>query len=310
LTLNFGGGRFLALLLVGEISREVVMRPLDEFEREQAILLDLEISGRVMVNELTERFGVSAVTIRKDLGALERRDLLLRVRGGAVSSGHTDEGAWTMRVRHSRKAKRAVARAAAELVGHGDVIALDSSTTCYHLAQELVTRRNLVVITNGLRTATLFMEQTNAMVLLPGGVLRRAAESLVGPIGDLLTGRGRIQLGFFGLVGLSPKNGLMDISAEESQTKAFMASVCDQVYGVFDSSKAERFALHPFVPADRVTGLYTDDGVPPHVVASWAEIGVPVHRAVVPVGRADEPDSPAGGPDPVAEGAGPPAGTP
>jgi len=46
---------------------------------------------------------------------------------------------------------------AAELVGHGDVIALDSSTTCYHLALELVTRRNLVVITNGLRTATLLI---------------------------------------------------------------------------------------------------------------------------------------------------------
>jgi len=45
--------------------------------------------------------------------------------------------------------------------------------------------------------------------------------------------------------------------------------VCDQVYGVFDSSKAERFALHPFVTADRVTGLYTDEGVPAHVVADW-----------------------------------------
>jgi len=267
------------------------MRPLDEFEREQAILLDLEVSGRVMVNELTERFGVSAVTIRKDLGALERRDLLLRVRGGAVSSGQTDEGAWTMRVRHSRQAKRAVARAAAELVAHGDVIALDSSTTCYHLALELVTRRNLVVITNGLRTATLLMEQTNAMVLLPGGVLRRAAESLVGPIGDLLTGRGRIQKGFFGLVGLSPKHGLMDISAEESQTKAFMAGACDQVYGVFDSSKAERFALHPFVTADRVTGLYTDEGVPAHVVADWAEVGVPVHRAALSTGVGEPADA-------------------
>jgi len=268
------------------------MRPLDEHEREQAILLDLEISGRVMVNELTERFGVSAVTIRKDLGALERRDLLLRVRGGAVSSGQTDEGAWAMRVRHARAAKRAVARAAAELVRHGDVIALDSSTTCYHLAQELVTRRNLVVITNGLRTATLFMEQTNAMVLLPGGVLRRAAESLVGPIGDLLTGRGRIQMGFFGLVGLSPEHGLMDISAEESQTKAFMAGVCDRVYGVFDSSKVERFALHPFVKADRVTALYTDDRVPGYLVSSWAEIGVPVHRASVPTGEPSDDPAP------------------
>jgi DeoR/GlpR family transcriptional regulator of sugar metabolism len=276
------------------------MRPLDEHEREQAILLDLEMSGRVMVNELTKRFGVSAVTIRKDLSALERRDLLLRVRGGAVSSGRTDEGAWAARARHARGAKRAIARAAAELVRHGDVIALDASTTCYYLAQELVARRNLVVITNGLRAATLLMEQSNAMVLLPGGVLRRAAESLVGPIGDLLTGRGRIQMGFFGLVGLSPENGLMDISAEESQTKSFVAGVCDRVYGLFDSSKADRFALHPFVPADRVTALYTDDRVPASLVASWAEIGVPVHRVPVPPGEPSEPTEPTEPTEPAA----------
>lgn len=257
------------------------MPSLDEFEREQAILLELESSGRVTVNELAERFGVSAVTVRKDLDSLERRTLLRRIRGGAVSAGNTDEGAWAMRVRHSHEAKQAIARAAAALVRHGDVIALDSSTTSYHLALELVDRRNLVVITNGLRTATLFMEQTNSMVLLPGGVLRRSAESMVGPIGDLLTGRGRIHRGFFGLVGLSPENGLMDISAEESQTKTFMANVCDHVYGLFDSSKADRFALHPFVRPDRVEALYTDDGIPESVVDGWARIGVPVHIATI-----------------------------
>jgi hypothetical protein len=61
------------------------------------------------------------------------------------------------------------------------------------------------------------------------------------------------------------------------------------VYGVFDSSKADRFALHPFVKADRVTALYTDAGMPASVVASWAEIGVPVHRVAVPTeGRGSE----------------------
>ncbi|WP_051341761.1 DeoR/GlpR family DNA-binding transcription regulator [Pseudonocardia spinosispora] len=257
------------------------MRPLGEFEREQAILLDLESVGRVTVSELTERFGVSAVTVRKDLSALEHRDLLVRVRGGAVSAGTSDEGAWAMRVRHARRAKQAIARAAAEQVRHGDVVALDSSTTCYHLATELVDRRNLVVITNGLRVATLFMERTNFMVLLPGGVLRRSAESLVGPIGDLLTGRGRIHKGFFGLVGLSPEHGLMEISAEEAQTKAFIASVCDEVYGMFDASKADRFALHPFVRPQQVHALYTDDRISPEVVAGWAGVGVPVHRAPI-----------------------------
>jgi len=56
LTPDFGDGKLLATELAGDVVREGDLRPLDEHEREQAILLDLEISGRVMVNELTERF--------------------------------------------------------------------------------------------------------------------------------------------------------------------------------------------------------------------------------------------------------------
>lgn len=266
------------------------MVALDEFDREQAILLELESAGRVTVNDLARRFGVSAVTIRKDLDGFERRGLLRRIRGGAVGVGNTDEGAWTRRVRHSQAAKQAIARAAAPLVRHGDVIALDSSTTCYYLARELVDRRNLVVITNGLRTATWFMEETTAMVLMPGGVLRRSAESMVGPIGDLLTGRGRINKGFFGLVGLSPEMGLMEVTVDEAHTKAFIARVCNEVYGLFDSSKAGRFAVHPFVKPGDVTALYTDDGISEDVVSAWDAIDVPVHTVPVPHSPGDDPE--------------------
>lgn len=250
------------------------MTGLDEFQREQAILLALESAGRVQVNELAQRFGVSAVTVRKDLDTLERRSLLRRIRGGAVSAGNADEGAWAMRVRHSVEAKQAIARAVAPLVRNGDVIALDSSTTAHLLARELLDRRNLVVITNGLRTAQLLMQESNALVLLPGGVLRRSAESLVGPIGDLLAGRGRIDKGFFGLVGLSTELGLLEVSVDEAHTKSFIASACNEVYGLFDSSKATRFALHSFAPVDRISALYTDDGIDASFVADWARVGV------------------------------------
>lgn len=255
------------------------MDGLDEYEREQAILLELESSGRVMVNDLVDRFGVSAVTVRKDLDALERRSLLRRIRGGAVSAGVSDEGAWSMRVRHSAELKQQIGAAAAELVHHGDTIALDSSTTCFYLAERLLDRRNLVVVTNGLRTAQLLMEGSNAMVVLPGGVLRRSSESMVGPIGDLLTGRGRIRKGFFGLVGLSTELGLLDVSVDEAHTKALLAAACDEVYGLFDSSKANRFALHSFVATDRITALYTDGQIADSVVEEWGEAGVAVRVA-------------------------------
>lgn len=257
------------------------MASLDEFARSQAILVELDRSGRVLVAELSDRFGVSSVTIRKDLDALERRSMLRRVRGGAVSAGETDEGAFEMRVRYAVPAKRAIAAAVAPMVRHGDVIAMDSSTTCFYLAKELLDRRNLVVVTNGLRTAELFLAQSTAMVLMPGGVLRRSAESMVGPIGDVLSGRGRIDKGFFGVMGVSAEHGLLDLVVEEAQTKRFLAQACHQVYGLFDSSKVGKFGLHSFAATDTIEALYTDDGIDPDVVRQWASLGVPIRTTPV-----------------------------
>ena len=252
------------------------MASLDEFSREQAILAALRASGRVAVNDLATRFKVSTVTVRKDLDSLERRSLLRRVRGGAVGVGASDEGTFEGRLTDSRDRKHAIAAAAASLVLDGDVIAIDSSTTTYFLAQQILDRRNLVVVTNGLRLATLLMERSSARVLVLGGVLRRSAASLVGPIGDVLSSRGRIAKGFFGLVGLSTGYGLMDISAEEAHTKRFLAEACDQVVGLFDSSKVSGFGLHPFASPDKVTALYTDEDAPADFVEEWRQIGVQV----------------------------------
>ena len=252
------------------------MASLDEFSREQAILAALRSHGRVAVNDLSAGLGVSTVTVRKDLDALERRSLLRRVRGGAVGLGASDEGAFEMRLRDSRAHKQAIARAAASTVNDGDVIAIDSSTTTFYLAREILDRRNLVVVTNGLRLATLLMEQSSARVLVLGGVLRRSAGSLVGPIGDVLASRGRIAKGFFGLVALSTSHGLMDLSAEEAQTKRVLANACDRVYGLFDSTKVNGFGLHAFVEPNDIAGLYTDFGIPAEFVTEWKQAGVPM----------------------------------
>jgi DeoR family transcriptional regulator of aga operon len=252
------------------------MTSVDEYAREQAILDALQSTGHVSVTGLAGIFGVSVVTVRKDLEALQRRNLLRRVRGGAVAVDASDEGTFETRMRHATASKQAIGRAAAALVHDGDVVAIDSSTTCYYLAQELLGRRNLVVITNGLRLAVLFMQQSSARVLVPGGVVRRSAGSLVGPIGDVLAGRGRVTKGFFGVVGLSTLHGLLDISVEEAQTKRFLAEACDQVYGLFDSAKIGGFGLHSFAGPGTIAGLYTDDAVDPSFVSEWDAAGVPV----------------------------------
>src|SRR6478735_6211327 len=260
---------------------------LDEFAREQAILTILKTSGHAVVNDLAETFGVSTVTIRKDLDGLEQRNLLRRVRGGAVSVDGGDEGSFDMRLRHSSETKRAIAKSAAAIVRHGDVLAIDASTTGYYLAQEILDRRNLVVVTNALRVATLFMEQSSAKVLVPGGLLRRSSGSLVGPIGDVLAGRGRISTGFFGVVGVSTMHGLMEMSAEEAQTKRFLADACERVIGMFESGKINGFGLHSFAAVPAITAMYTDASAPPGWLAEWEKLGVPIHLVVADAEETD-----------------------
>ncbi len=253
------------------------MAGIAEHDRQQRILGMLDRTGRVGVPELVERFGVSAVTVRKDLELLERRHLLRRVRGGAVVAEGADEGAFELRLRHSVAAKQAIAQRAATHVRDGDAIVLDGSTTCYYLIKELRDRRGLVVVTNGLPAAEALVE-SDATVVMPGGTLRRSSWALVGDMGATLAGRGRLTYGFFGLRALSPELGLLDLSPEETAVKRRLVSISASVYGLFDSSKVGRFALHPFVETAGITGLICDDGVPDDEVLAWKAVGVPVQR--------------------------------
>lgn len=249
---------------------------MDEFARAEAILAILERTGRVTVSELTRQLNVSAVTVRKDLESLEQRAMLRRVRGGAIGITSTDEGSFDMRLRRGRDVKRAIADVVAGSVGDGEVIAMDASTTCFYLAEVLLERRDLIVITNGLKTAMLFLERSNAMVIMPGGVLRRSAGSMVGQFGDVLAARGTIDKGFFGVKGLSVTHGLMEMAVEEAEAKKHLVASCAQVYGLFDSTKVGRFGLHSFAPVRSITGLYTDDHMPPAEITAWRQAGVTV----------------------------------
>ena len=114
----------------------------------------LESRDSVQVSELAKTFAVSQVTVRNDLTSLARRGLVARVRGGvrALQKGQSELG-FDRRLGLEVERKRAIARAAAAFIGEGEAVALDASTTAYYLALELRSRRELVVVTNGLVVA-------------------------------------------------------------------------------------------------------------------------------------------------------------
>lgn len=245
-------------------------------DRETQILRQLNTEGSVVVSDLADMFGVSAVTIRKDLDALEQRSMLKRVRGGAVRAAATDEGAFAHRLTVMAEAKNALGAVAADTVEDGDIISLDSSTSCYWLAQHLVNHKNLTVVTYGLHVATFLMDESSAMVVMPGGVLRRPSGSLVGSLTDPLEGRGRIGKAFFGVKSLSRQHGLMELALDEAEAKRSLVRAADSIFGLLTSDKVSGFALHSFADADKVTGLFTDAALPAEDATAWDARGVSV----------------------------------
>src|SRR4051794_20123462 len=237
--------------------------PETQQERMDKVLRMLETRDSVQVAELAEAFAVSAVTVRSDLASLARQGLVARVRGGvrALSHGHSEVG-FDLRIRLEVERKRAIARAAAALVGEGEAVALDAGTTAYYLALELRGKRELVVVTNGLLVATALADAPGITVLVTGGTLRLSAMSLVGDLGTDVLRTTRINKGFLGARGLSLERGLMDLNPDEVRIKQHMADACEQVYGILDSTKWHRSALLSFAPLEKVHGIVTDAGAP------------------------------------------------
>jgi DeoR/GlpR family transcriptional regulator of sugar metabolism len=251
----------------------------------------LETRDVVTVAELSHVFGVSEVTVRNDLGILAGKGLVARIRGGAraLQRGQS-EVAFDVRLRVQQDEKRAIARAAAAMVGDGEAVALDSSTTAYYIALELREKNELVVVTNGLRVASALADAPGVSVIVPGGVLRLAAMSLVGDFASSVLRNTSIGKGFFGARGISLERGLMDLNPEEVRIKREMAEVCERVIGVFDHTKWRRTALLSFVPTDHIDAIVTDAQAPAELLTEWRDRGVEVVAAASRSRTAHDPE--------------------
>jgi DeoR/GlpR family transcriptional regulator of sugar metabolism len=254
-------------------------------DRMNHVLELLETRDAVTVTELAHRFAVSEVTIRNDLGQLAGQGLVARIRGGAraLQRGQS-EVAFDVRLRVQDEEKRAIARAAAAMVGDGEAIALDSSTTAYYIALELREKHELVVVTNGLRVASALADAAGVSVIVPGGMLRLAAMSLVGDFASAVLRTTSIGKGFFGARGVNLDRGLMDLNPEEVRIKREMAEVCERVIGVFDHTKWRKKALLSFVPTQRIGAIVTDAGAPADLIQEWRD-----HQIEVVTAELNEP---------------------
>jgi DeoR/GlpR family transcriptional regulator of sugar metabolism len=252
-------------------------------ERQEQIAEMVANAGRVRVAELAVQFGVSPVTIRKDLLVLEGEARVMRTHGGAIAPRASDrpEPAFEVRERRQRDEKWQIGSAAAALIADGESIVFDASTTALYVARHLKERttwHQLTVVTNSIRIALELAGHPGITVLMLGGRVRSEALSVVGPLGDGVFRRVNVQKAFVGAVGLTMEAGLTDAMEEEAQIKRSMVAAAREVYAVVDHTKFGRTASATFCRADRLTGIITDQQAPADMVTALEGLGVTVMR--------------------------------
>lgn len=197
------------------------------------------------VATLASQFDVSTVTIRNDLNNLDKRGLVVRSRGGAVTNNRIAKEL-SVKEKHCKHltVKKQIGKVVAEIIGDNESIILDSGTTTEEVAKALYDHQNLVVMTNGLNIANELSGSDNTQVLLTGGTLRKKSLSFYGRQAEASLANLRFDKVILGVDGIDESAGLTTHFEQEASLNRLMCSISKEIIAVTDSSKFDRGGFH------------------------------------------------------------------
>lgn len=234
-------------------------------ERHRRIRDRLAAFGRVAIDEITEEFGVSRETVRRDLLEMEGAGALRRVRGGAVPVVREDTS-FGVRVTLRLREKRAIATAVLGLLESGMTLFMDAGSTSTVMAETLADRHgltDLTIITNAVDVARLLAERPDApsrktRVLLLAGEVRHDPMETYGPatINDIQ--RFRADVALLAPWGIDARMGAMNYFIHGAEIARAMVRNADRTFVMADHSKIGAPARSVFCPPAEIDVLVTD----------------------------------------------------
>ena len=248
--------------------------------RRAKILERIQREGGASTRELVRDYGVSPITVHRDLERLAREGLIERIYGGARPSGTSPTHSqvptdWTKRLRQAQAQKKAIAATAAHFVEDGGTIFVDSSTTCLAFARHLNEHspRALTLVTNSPAIAMELHAPTIHVVVTPGEVDqtlrmiggRWAAEFLAGL---------NIEVAFISAGGVTLEHGLTTTRRALVDTLRAALTSSAKGIGLIDSSKFGLSALLSIVRPEELDAVVVDDGLSRELVDAYEGAGV------------------------------------
>mgnify|MGYP001047335407 CR=1 FL=1 len=252
-------------------------------ERREEILTLAADVGLANVEDLAQRFGVTASTIRRDLAHLSDDGRLARTYGGAISTSHLPEASLLQRRSEALDAKRAITAWAANEIERGESVFLDAGSTTALLARELSTRNfSATVTTSSLPVVTQLSTSTSLTVQCLGGRLRPLSGAFVGPLAEASLDRMSFDRAFISADGVTVDRGLCEAELEQTRFKEIVARRTRSLYVLAHAEKLGHAPFDAWARLDLPWTLVTDESAPEAVLAEFRAAGITVVVAPAP----------------------------
>lgn len=208
-------------------------------EREQEILSILKTAnGFVTVKQLCDTLYASESSIRRDLKALENRGLIKKSYGGAsLTSNFSGIVTFNSRTRMNVEAKKLIAQKAVKLIQEGDIVFLDQSSTSFYLANELMNRNSLTIVTNNIEILMLLSNSSLHLISSGGYLSGENRNCLIGGDAQATFENIYADFAFFSVRGISEEGLVTDCAREEINVRSAMLRNAKKKVLLCDSTK-------------------------------------------------------------------------
>ncbi len=226
--------------------------------RERDILEIARNEGKVTVEGLASRFGVTVQTIRRDLGDLADQGRLERVHGGAVLPSSVANIGYEDRRGLHDTAKDDIARRCAQAIPNGASLFLNIGTSTEALASALLYHQDIMVVTNNLNVANILAANSDCQIVIAGGTLRRSDGGIVGSIAIETIEQFKVDIAVVGCSALDEDGDLLDFDVQEVSVSKAIIRQSRNTFLVADHSKFQRNAPVRIASLRDISTIFTD----------------------------------------------------
>ena len=215
-------------------------------------------SGRVLVDDLATRFGVTPQTIRKDLNDLCEQRLLSRIHGGALLPSGIENMEYEARRKIAAEEKGEIGRAAARLIPDKASLFINIGTTTEAVSNALLDHKGLMVITNNINVANRLRVYPEIEVVISGGVVRSSDGGIVGEAAVDFIKQFKVDYAVIGVSAIDEDGALLDFDFREVKVAQAIIANARHVILVADATKFERMAPVRIGHLSQVNTFITD----------------------------------------------------